>query len=146
MLKTMQALIAHILKLFFIFGVCVGIGATAGCSAQKPLIVVQHVSVAPPDNLMVDCEITAPPSKETYLKDYSAGTVVPPLFTPDKDQYKVMTQYARALKNVEERESMLTATLLRQYQFTDMCNQRLKGLREWKAKVLSELDKVNKKE
>lgn len=103
-----------------------------GCCTPQSIVKIEHVLVAPDDNLLVDCDIEAPPSKDLYLKDYSIGTVMAkPALAYSDDVY--LSQYTRALKNAEGREAALTKVMLRNYSNQDVCNRRLKKLREWKA-------------
>lgn len=110
-----------------------------GCGTPQRVVKIEHVLVAPEDNLMVDCDIAPPPAKADYLKDYTVGAVVPAPAVPKGEQY-YLAQYARGLKNAEERERMLADANLKNIKNLDVCNQRWAKLRKWKVDAKKELE------
>lgn len=154
MIKFLQALVQYILRLFFSCGVMlVGGSATmmmvAGCASTpvQPVVVVKHVLVSPPDNLLVDCEVAAPPAKADYLHDYSVTATAPGTFVDlngnvletVKGAYQDTVPWAALMKTAQERERQLTELNLKHYRNADACNKRLKNLRAWKAQSIKAL-------
>lgn len=83
---------------FSIFG-------SKGNAVDKDVVVkYETVAVLPPDNLIMDCLVEAP---------------------PDKDQYKNAS--------MKDREKLLYELSMRQMKNTFVCNARLQELRKWKA-------------
>jgi hypothetical protein len=80
--------------------------ALTGCATTEPKIDIRYknVLIEPSDELIQDCPVAEPPSREEYIAA-----------TPEKREELLTKAYASATVNA-------TA-----------CNKRLKGLREWKA-------------
>lgn len=125
-----------------------------GCSVLKPQpeVRIQHVLVAPQDNLLVDCDIAPPPTKSDYLGMVKADSPFA-LHTPGMphseglpyDNISYVAQYVAAVaKKAEERERLQTNLNLKNYQNLDACNKRWLKLREWKANALKELSPTKK--
>lgn len=91
------------MKLFIIF-ICAFL--TACGTITKDVIVYKNTNtlITPPDSLIVDCPITPPPSKETYL----AGT--------SKDKERILATYVRELLDA-----------------SGNCNARMGVIRKWVA-------------
>lgn len=104
----------------------------SGCGTPQTVVKVEHILVAPSDNLLVSCDIAAPPDKSMYLK----GFVKDSSLTTRED---ILAQYNRALKGYQERERALIDTLLKNYEYQHICNTRWAKLRDWKATSMKEL-------
>lgn len=119
----------------------------SGCGVFKPApeIRYEHIVVAPQDNLLVDCDVEAPPVKSLYLSGITLQMEAPPA-PPDALVYQSefhLQQYVMALRNAGRRETLLTDLANAQYKNVDVCNQRWAKLREWKAAAVQQL--TNKK-
>lgn len=147
--KHIEALVQYILRLFFLFGIVVGGGAVAtGCAnlPSQPVVVTKVVAIVPADNLLLDCDVAAPPAKAVYLRREQATTTIPNL-TIGVAQYPYTERYVHEmLKTAQERERQLTSLNLKHYENVDRCNQRWKQLREWKIKALREANAAAKQE
>jgi hypothetical protein len=82
-------------------------------SSCDPTIVYRTTLLAPGDNLLVDCDIHAPPPKQVYK---AAG---------ESDTRE---------EAADVREMLLTTTIVTQYKDLGVCNGRWKALRDWKAR------------
>ena len=80
-----------------------------GCSTTKEVLVVEtkNVLIAPPDELMVKCNVDAPPN----VKDYVGS-------------------------NWQQKEELLVTYSGQQTKNLFVCNEKLKNLREWKVKQI----------
>ena len=107
-----------------------------GCSTPQTIVKVEHVLVAPADNLLVDCDIEPPPVKADYLKAYDS-TVSTEKLTIANDV--ALTQYNKALHQASYREQQLTTVSMKNYRNAGICNARWKALRQWKLDVTKEL-------
>lgn len=125
----------------------------SGCAtAPAPDVHIEHVLVAPQDNLMVDCDVTPPPTKAEYMTGFkhtiplvTAAPTMPQRSELPYDNISYVTQYVQTLaKKAEERERLQTNLNLKNYQNLDACNKRWKALREWKANALKELSNKKK--
>lgn len=105
--------------------------ALSGCGTT--ITVVEHRLVMPDDNMLVDCDIEAPPPRAQYLAT-----------APSKDATE-LEKIKAALKTAEERERLLTDLNLKQYANANVCNKRWKGVRDFKAKAQKELGKTEPK-
>lgn len=83
-----------------------------GC-AHEPTVVVRTTLVTPPDNLLLDCSVAAPPSREAYK---AAGEGV---------------SHEQA---AEVREKMLMEHAGTQMKNLSVCNTNMQQLRDWKTK------------
>lgn len=78
--------------------------ALSGC-ATSPVVNYKNILISPPDSLIRDCQIEAPPQKELYLNASQDG-----------------------------REDLLFDLSSQQIKNIFVCNSRLAELREWKKK------------
>jgi hypothetical protein len=138
-MRKLQALVSYIFHLFNAFGFVLVAGtATAmtlsGCvTTPKPVVVTQNIVVAPADNLLVDCDVAAPPPKASYLATTATIPGINPNTSLQKDDAFYLVQYAKTIKALEERERQLTEHALKQFQNLDACNKRWQQLRAWKV-------------
>jgi hypothetical protein len=145
--NLIEAFVEYLQRLFYLFGLVLIGGVASGCATKpvEPIVIVKHVAVAPPDNLIVDCDIAVPPEKMVYLRRNDVGMALPDLSIAS-EPYPYTAKYVQALMRIsQDREGLLEMLIMKHYQNTDACNRRLKQLREWKAKSLLELE-TNKKE
>ena len=125
-----------------------------GCSLLKPApeVRIEHIVVAPSDNLLVECDITPPPAKSDYLGMVKADAPfafhspgMPHSEGLPYDNISYVAQYVQAVaKKAEERERLQTNLNLKNYQNLDACNKRWAKLREWKTNALSTLSNQKK--
>jgi len=118
----------------FVFCWCV----LAGCSTVPTVVKVQHVLVAPADNLLVDCDIAPPPKKVTYLnfEPLPSSSITENVALQFKE---LQARYIKALSSDAEQERLLSAALMANYKYQGECNARLKALRDWKVNAVKEL-------
>lgn len=93
------------MKTLYLFVVMMFISALTGCGNQQPLVQYNNAFVAMPDNLLVNCTITPPPSES----DLNTGTI-------------------------DDTEQALFDLNLKQIKNLKVCNERLKAARDWQAK------------
>jgi hypothetical protein len=145
MKHTLEAFLDYVHRLFLLFGLVLVGAAAAGCTTPVPTVVVKHVVVAPADNLLVDCDVAAPPVKLDYLRKVEVDPT-PPDLSIGKEPYPYTARFVQSVMKVaQERERQLTELNLKHYKNLDACNKRFHQIREWKAKSLLELN-ANKKE
>ncbi len=102
-----------------------------GCATVETKVVYQDRLVFPDDSKIVDCDISAPPAKEVYLKDYtSTVTVEKPMVV---DGVTIPPKLVQVLKNYEVREGLVTKYAKVQTDHLVQCNVRMKNIREEKA-------------
>jgi len=142
--NPIEAFVEYLRRLFYLFGVVLIGGVAAGCATPEPVVTVRYVVAAPPDNLIVDCRVEAPPSKVTYLRRDDKLLLIPDLSIAS-EPYPYTAEYIKVLmQTASDREAMLAALVMKHYQHADACNKRLKQLREWKVKTLLELNQTKK--
>jgi hypothetical protein len=148
MRKSLQTFISQLFQLFYLRGVVlVASGATAmmlaGCDTlpKAPTVITQHIVVAPADNLLVNCEVTPPPAKATYV---AATPGINPNISLQKDSAYYQALYVKKIKELEAREGQLSDLAMHQYQNLDACNKRLQQLREWKVTATQALNTQQK--
>ena len=78
-----------------------------GCGLLTPKTEYNTKVITPDDNLIMDCDISEPPSKA----DYAAAT--------QKEREVILTKYVNTVLNDEI-----------------VCNKRLSRLRDWKKQVM----------
>ena len=86
----------------------------SGCGTQI-VYVPQYTLAAPPDALLVDCEIEPPPAQEHYLS-----------------------------LTYREKEGELTDVLTKNYGFQESCNKQHAQQRQWKADQVQLIERKNK--
>jgi hypothetical protein len=106
-----------------------------GCVTTKEVVRVEHIVVAPQDNLLVDCDVQAPPTAEQFLRGL-APEPAPPQFTLVQEQLMPFELYVKMLRTAEDRGHLQTELNLKNYQYLDTCNQRWAKLREWKVEAM----------
>jgi len=108
----------------------------AACQTPQPLPPeVRFIAVTPDDSLLQDCDIEPPPAKSVYLANY--GTRIG---TSEIDVA------LNEIANLREREGLLIRVNTKQVTNLQSCNVKFKKLREWKAKVIKEVNTPQKKE
>lgn len=133
--EKIRRFVIALIQLFLFVGL-VPIGATGCATHPEPVVITKNVVIAPADNLLVNCDVTAPPAKSAYLKT-SDG--INPNQTLQKDDAFYLAEYAKTIQTLQERERLLTEHALKQYQNLDTCNKRWKALREWKTTAQQQL-------
>lgn len=74
-----------------------------GCAATPPSIIYKNILIAPPENLLINCLVVAPPD----AADYTAASL-------------------------QERERLLYTLSINQFKNIYLCNTQLSALRNWK--------------
>ena len=90
--------------------------ALSGCATTEPVVKYETVVIAPEDNLLLDCPVTAPPNQTAYLQ---------------------MT--------AREKEEALAAYGNKQTGNVGNCNIDKAGLRKWKAEQLKKYKTLSPK-
>lgn len=75
------------------------------CGHTEPIVRYKYQSLLPPEALLQDCPVTAPPSRPSYLQ-----------------------------QNLSGREKLLVDTNNAQYRNITQCNKDKTELRDWRAK------------
>lgn len=92
------------MKLRLVFAMLV-VALLTACGHTDPVVRYKNIAGLPPDALLQDCPVTAPPSRQNYLaQDWTA------------------------------REKLLADTNTAQYSNISLCNTDKAGLRAWKIK------------
>jgi hypothetical protein len=87
---------------------------TTGCSWDKQLV-IKNVLVTPDDSMLVECSVTPPPNRETYISSDMKG-----------------------------RESLLVKYSSSLMKDCFSCNEKIKALQTWKKESLQAVEQQNK--